>query len=283
MTQPGGKSPHLLCGRKVLVTGASGFIGFHLCKRLKELGATIHAVSRASRAGVLQGIHWWQGDVGDAETVRRLVEEVEPDTIFHLASHVYGAPNLEHVLPTFRANLQSTVNLLTAAVEAGCRRLVLTGSLAEPVYEQGERFPSSPYAAAKWASSGYGRMFHALYGLPVVMARVFMVYGPAQRDLSKLIPHVTVSLLRGKSPEIASGSRMVDWIYVDDVVAGLVSLATVSGVEGSMLDIGSGELVEIREVVERLEGIIGGGSRARFGVLKDRPFEPVRTANVGDT
>jgi nucleoside-diphosphate-sugar epimerase len=215
--------------------------------------------------------------------VRRLFKEIEPDTVFHLASHVYGAPNLEHVLPAFRANLQSTVNLLAVGAETGCRRMVLTGSLAEPVYEQGEIFPSSPYAAAKWASSAYGRMFHALYGLPVVITRVFMVYGPAQRDLSKLIPYVTLSLLQGKAPKISSGSRMVDWIYVDDLIDGFLSVATAAGIEGSTIDIGSGALVAIREIVERLEKIVNVGMRASFGALQDRPLEPVRIANVADT
>ena len=267
----------------MLITGASGFIGSHLCERLTQLGADIHGISRTPRAAESEGIRWWQGDVGEIEVVRRLFKEIRPDTVFHLASHVYGAPNLEHVLPTFRANLQSTVSLLTAGAETGCRRMVLTGSLAEPVYDQGERFPSSPYAAAKWASSAYGRMFHALYGLPVVLTRVFMVYGPAQRDVSKLIPYVTLSLLQEKAPKISSGSRMVDWIYVDDVVEGFLSAAAAPGIEGSTLDIGSGRLVAIREIVERLQKIVDAGPPASFGALQDRPLEPVRIANVSDS
>jgi UDP-glucose 4-epimerase len=266
----------------VLVTGASGFIGSHLCDRLKQIGATVHGISRTSRAPIAEEIHWWQGNLGDIEAMRRLFKEIRPDTVYHLASHVYGAPNLEHVLPAFHANLHSTVNLLTVAAETGCRRMVLTGSLAEPVYEQGEKFPSSPYAAAKWASSAYGRMFHALYKLPVVMTRVFMVYGPAQRDLTKLIPYVTLSLLKGKAPKISSGSRMVDWIYVDDVINGFLSVAAASGIEGGTIDIGSGNLVSIREIVERLQNIVNAGSLATFGALQDRPLEPVRIANVAE-
>ena len=173
--------------------------------------------------------------------MRSLFRNIRPDIIFHLASHVKGAPNLEHVLPTFHSNLQSTVNLLTLAAEKGCRRMVLTGSLAEPEPENGELFPSAPYAAAKWASSGYARMFHALYQLPVVIARVFMVYGPAQQDLTKLIPYVTLSLLRGETPKITSGGRLVDWIYVSDVVDGFVALGQAPGIDGATLDLGFGE------------------------------------------
>jgi UDP-glucose 4-epimerase len=277
------KSAHILRGRDVLITGASGFIGLHLRRRLQALGARVHGVSRNTQTDVSEGVRWWQADLVDIEAVRRLFKEIGPDTVFHLASHVYGAPNLEHVLPTFRGNLVSTVNLLVAAAETGCRRIVLTGSLAEPVHEQGETFPSAPYAASKWASSAYGRMFHALYQVPVVLTRVFMVYGPAQHDVSKLVPYVTLSLLQGQAPKISSGSRMVDWIFVDDVVEGFLATAGAPGIEGATIDIGSGKLVSIREIVESLEQNVSLSKRASFGALQDRPLEPVRIANVAET
>ena len=221
-----------ISGTKVLITGASGFIGSHLCRRLLELGAEVHGISRNRQAPGNGPILWRQVDVSDSGAVRSLVRDVRPDIVFHLASHVMGSPALEHVLPTFHANLKSTVNLLTAVAETGCRRMVFTGSLAEPDVENGEKFPTAPYAAAKWASSGYARMFHALYGVPIVLARVFMVYGPDQKDISKLVPYVTLSLLRGETPKVTSGARLVDWIYVRDVVEGFIALVTTPGIEG---------------------------------------------------
>jgi UDP-glucose 4-epimerase len=270
-------------GQRVLVTGASGFIGAHLCQRLIECGATVHGISRHPQRTHNMQMAWNTGDVTSIKTVRELFRVVKPDTVYHLASHVMGAPNLEHVLPTFHANLESTVNILTAAAEAGCRRLILTGSLAEPDIRNGELFPSAPYAAAKWASSGYGRMFHALYGVPVVIARVFMVYGPAQRDLSKLIPYTVLSLLQGKAPKISSGKRMVDWINVHDVVDGYIALAEVAGVEGSTVEIGSGELVSIREIVALAADLVDVGIAPCFGELPDRPLEPIRKADILQT
>ena len=272
-----------IAGQKVLVTGASGFIGAHLCRRLVSAGAEVHALSRRSRSGDKSTLTWWEGDVADIGMVRTCFRKIQPETIYHLASHVMGAPNLEHVLPTFQANLQSSVNLLIAAAENGCRRLVMTGSLAEPEPAKGEIFPVAPYAAAKWASSGYARMFHALYGVPAVIARVFMVYGPAQIDLSKLIPYVILSLLQGKSPAISSGGRLVDWIYVDDVVEAYVALADAPGIEGRTVDIGSGKLVSIQEIVGQVAYLVGGGIKPAFGALPDRPMEPVRIANVAQT
>ena len=156
-----------LDGQRILVTGANGFIGSHLCHRLCQEGAEVHAVYRSQRPADFGDQRWWQADLADLEQVKKIVGEVRPEVIFHLASHVKGAPGLEHVLPTFQSNLQSTVNLLIVAAETNCRRVILTGSLAEPEVDNGETFPSAPYAAAKWASSGYARMFHALYKLPV--------------------------------------------------------------------------------------------------------------------
>ncbi len=272
-----------LKGQRILVTGASGFIGSHLCLRLCQEGAEVHAVYRSRRPAEVDSQHRWQADLADLAEVRKIVGETQPEVVFHLASHVKGAPDLEHVLPTFQGNLQSTVNLLTVAAESNCRRVVLTGSLAEPEVENGEIFPSSPYAAAKWAGSGYARMFHALYNLPVVVARVFMVYGPGQSDLTKLIPYVTLSLLQGKTPKISSGQRLVDWIYVSDLVNGFLALAQASDVDGATLDLGSGLLVSIREIVQQLILSIGAKVNVEFGALPDRPLEPTRVAKTAET
>jgi len=89
---------------------------------------------------------------------------------------------------------------ISGSEPASIERIVLTASLTEPLAVEGAQTPHSPYAAAKWAASGYGRMFHELYGTPVVMLRPFMTYGPGQAP-SKLIPAVTLSLLRGERPK----------------------------------------------------------------------------------
>jgi UDP-glucose 4-epimerase len=270
-------------GHRILVTGANGFIGSHLCDRLCQKGAEVHAVCRTEYPMERGLLHWYKADLADLSAARKVVRLAQPEVIFHLASHVKGAPDIEHILPTFQSNLQSTVNLLSIAAESGCRRIVLTGSLAEPEAENGETFPSAPYAAAKWASTGYGRMFHALYKLPVIIARVFMVYGPGQKDLTKLIPYVTLSLLRGEIPKITSGNRLVDWIYVSDVVDGFLALADTPGSDGATIDLGSGTLVSIREIVHELAVLIHGEARAEFGALPDRPMEPTRLARTSET
>ncbi len=267
-------------GQKILITGAHGFIGSHLSRRLHRDGAEVHALSRTTQASDGTGLYWWQVDLAETEAVRELVRTIKPEIIFHLASHNVGARDLDLVLPTFRSNLMSTVNLFTAISEIGCRRVVLAGSMEEPEPGDTQAIPGSPYAAAKWASSAYARMFHALYQLPVVLLRIFMVYGPAEWHLRKIVPYVILSLLRGEVPHLSSGERQVDWVYVEDVVEGLLAAARAPGVEGRTIDVGSGELVSIRTLVEHLVRLINPQLQPLFGALLDRPLEQMRVANT---
>ena len=125
-------------------------------------------------------------------------------------------------------------------------------------------------------------MFHHLYQTPVVLVRPFMTYGPKQ-PLHKIIPSVTLSLLQGEAPKLASGVREVDWIYVDDVIDGMLAAARVPGVEGYTFDLGSGSLVSIRALVEQLTQIVNPQIEPLFGALPDRPVEKVRVANTAYT
>jgi UDP-glucose 4-epimerase len=269
-----------ISGSSVLVTGASGFIGAHLCQRLIGCHARVHAVSRKMQRSNSQSLRWWHADLRDMSAVRQIFEIIQPQIVFHLASYVVGARDLAVVLPTFYDNLASTVHLLTAATEARCRRIILASSSEEPYCSDDATFPCSPYAAAKWASSIYGRMFHKLFQTSVVMPRIFMTYGPDQKDTQKLVPFVICQLLRGEAPKLSSGRRQADWIYIDDVVEGLLRAAVIPGVEGCTFDLGSGTLVSVTKIVEQIVEIVGTSVQPSFGALADRPFEQERPANI---
>jgi nucleoside-diphosphate-sugar epimerase len=266
-------------GKKVLVTGASGFLGSHLCDRLCRNGAEVHAISRTERKSDNDLLHWWQANMEDMAAVQNLFQTIKPDIVYHLSGLITGAAELELVLPIFRSLVVSTVNILTAATQVECDRVVTIGSLEEPEPKKGETAPISPYSAAKCASSSYSRMFHHLYQTPVVIVRPFMTYGPRQ-PVHKIIPSVTLSLLKGKSPKLASGVRQVDWIYVDDVIDGMLAAARVPGVEGCTFDLGSGNLVSIRALVEQITQIVNPQIEPLFYALPDRPVEKVRAANT---
>jgi len=269
-------------GTRALVTGASGFIGSHLSRRLVSLGAEVHAVSRRAPAeGTATGEHWHVADLRDGEATAELVRAARPDVIFHLASEVTGVRDVKLVLPMMHANLLSAVHLMTAAADSPPTRVVLAGSIEEP--RRADPTPPSPYAVAKWAATSYARLFHALWGVQVTVLRVAMVYGPGQQDTTKLVPYATLSLLRGHAPRVSSGTRLVDWVYVDDVVDAFVTAGTAAAAAragGQAVDVGSGVAVSIRDVVEQLTTIVGTPLRPRYGAIPDRPLDSARIADL---
>ena len=265
---------------EVLVTGASGFIGRALVRRLAAAGRAPVCTARHEVAGLGEGVRWVTGDLTDPGFVARLVVEARPSVVYHLASTVTGSRALDAVAPTQDGILVASVNVLRAVTEVGCDRLVLIGSGDEP---EGDEAPCSPYAAAKWAVGGYARMFGSLYGTPVTTARTFMVYGPDQPDRAKVVPYTITSLLRGESPRLTSGQRSVDWVYVDDVVDALVTLVRSPAAVGRALDVGSGRHHTVRQVVEKIAAIVGGDAVPAFGDVPDRAAESERVADIAET
>jgi nucleoside-diphosphate-sugar epimerase len=243
---------------------------------LAEADAIVHGVSRRATPFGPFVRQWHQANLADPAAVDALLAAARPDYLLHLAGHVMGSRDLAHVGPAFDNNLHATVNLLRAVTGTACRRIVMTGSLEEPA--TADEAPSSPYAASKAAASLYAKMFYRLYGTPVTMTRVFMVYGPGQSDTRKLVPYVTLSLLGGRPPALSSGVRPVDWVHVADVAAALIGCCVTPGLEGQTVDIGTGRLTTVRRVAEQIGRLIGGRGPV-FGSVEDRPLEQVRVAD----
>jgi len=269
-----------VANRKFLVTGASGFIGRAVCGRLLDKGAEVCGTSR--RDVDLESDRWTYAsvDLTLADDVDELLASTKPDFVIHLASCVTGKREIDWVRETLAGNLVTAVNILVAAQNAGVEKTVLAGSLEEPGANDATPNAASPYAASKWCASAYARMMHQLYSTNSVVARIFMVYGPGQQDLMKLVPYVCLSAARGEAPELMSGGREVDWIYIDDVVDGLIRLAMTGPNDGSYVDIGSGDLITTGDVAEKICSLAGTGVTPVLGALPDRPMEQIRKANI---
>ena len=265
--------------QRVLVTGATGFIGWHLCEALVALGAEVHGLSRAACAQKLvHGCKPWAVDLTDIEAVRAAVAKIQPQFIYHLAGMVTARQDLNLVLPMLQNNLIGTVHLLLAVAEIGCERTVVVGSSEELAAGAPNHTPTSPYAAAKAAASMYVRMFHKVYSLPVVVVRPFMTYGPGQEP-TKLIPYTILRLLRGENPHLSSGRRVCDFVYVLDVVRGLLKASVQPRLEGETLDLGTGEGTSVRDVVQLLVELSGSAVRPAFGAVPDRIGEQPQGAD----
>lgn len=255
----------LLRGKRVLVTGASGFLGSHQARALQGV-ADVHAVSRR------------QADLADRDATFALLGEIRPDCVIHLAGFAEGKQGIENLYPSVTGDLLTTVHMLEACHAAGCKRLVITGSLEEP---GGDAPAASPYAVSKQAGAQYAELCHRLYGMPVVTARIFMTYGPGQ-SRTKLIPQIVETLGRGEPFELRSASRPVDWIYVDDVIEALALCAARPGIEGRTVDIGSGSLTSIGELAKQIAVEMGREHLLRLGSA-DRRDERVARADIEET
>jgi nucleoside-diphosphate-sugar epimerase len=210
------------------------------------------------------------------------MRECRPQVVFHLASIVAGARKLELVLPMLHSNLTGFVNVAIAAAELKCERIVGLGSLQEPDQSL-PAVPSSPYAAAKFAASCYGRMLAEVFGLPIVIGRLFMTYGPAQLDLTKVVPYVLTELLAGRKPALSSGTHPYDWVYVDDVCEALLAIASSEGVAGRTIDIGTGALTTVVDVARGLAQRLDALDSLQIGILPDRVGDPTRVADIATT
>lgn len=260
--------------RRALITGASGHLGGALAHRLLADGVRVFGTTRVRRGD--DAVEFLVGDIADYRFTSECLAVAQPDTVFHMAGEVTGSRSVSAVLPTYHSLLTSTVNLMVAAQEHGSPAMVLAGSLEDSL---GAATPASPYAAAKETARLYAAMFHKLYGARTVTARIFMVYGPGPQNDNRFIPYVVRSLQQDTAMSLSSGRRPVDWVYIDDVVEGLVALASSPGAFGRTVDLGTGRPHTVRHVGERIRDLIGSTTELPWGTLEDRPYERVAVAD----
>ena len=259
-------SPHTPA-RRYLVTGGRGFIGRHLLARLVAQGAEVHATTRSATPPADPHVRWWRVDLADAVATEELVTRLRPDVVVHLAARADGTRRLDAVVPILTDTLLSPVSVLAAAARLPECKVVLAGSV-----EDGGHQPDvhSPYAASKAAAATYATLFHGLWQLDVTVLRLAMVYGPDDPNAHRLIPSVVAAFADGRRPAVSSGTRRIDWVYVEDVVDAF--LAAADG-EPGVFDIGSGTLVSIRATVRLVAAAMGTAIAPAFGVVGDRPLE----------
>lgn len=263
-------------GKTILITGAGGFLGRHLTYRTAAAGCAVHCVARARPSGAGGNIRFHSVDLRDAGETCALFRAVKPDVVFHFASASGGSKDLDNVLPHLQNDIDTTVNCLVAAQKAGTGRIIIPGSTDEPALGS-STIPDSPYAMAKTTCVNFGKMFHNLYGTPVVICRIFMAYGPGQKS-RKVLHYIIRSMLAQEPPQLSSGARMVDWVYIDDTIDALMLSGLASGVEGKTLEIGSGELVSINEIARKVQRLIPNSPPAEAGA---EPFYgSVRAADL---
>ncbi len=274
-------------GKRVLVTGATGFIGQRLVQWLVEAGARVCAGvapdEKPERVAGLPGqAQRLIFDIRDAGAVQAAASEAAPQVVFHLAAAGVTDPGIEP-LAALAVNTGGTLHLLEALRGRNVRCVVLVGTSYEYGAREGAEGldPFNAYAASKVAAWAFGRMYWRAHGLPVVTARPFQVYGPGQ-PVHMLVPAAIRAALAGEDFPMTPGEQRRDFIYVEDVVEALLASTTAPGIGGESIDLGTGQTCLVRQAVERIWEMTEAQGRILVGALSYRPGEVMHLAADAD-
>jgi UDP-glucose 4-epimerase len=264
-------------GRRALVTGGCGFIGSHLVEQLVARGAAVWVLDNLQAGtplnldSVRNQIDLVIGDVRDPGCVKRIVEISRPDYVFHLAANASVPGSVEDPAYDFETNSAGTFALFEALRGYGhSEKIVLASSGAVygqpqifPIVEEQLSDPISPYGASKVCAETVARMFQRVYGLPVVIARIFNTYGP------RMARFVVLDFLRKlrRDPNVlevlGNGQQMRDFTFVTDTVQGLLLLAE-CGLAAEPYNLSSGCSVSVTEVAHMLIAALGLAGQTRI-------------------
>ena len=251
-----------------LVTGGAGFIGSHLTTRLVSLGIAVRVFDslsngkRENLTAVGDQVELIVGDLRDRDAIRHAMTGVE--VVYHHAAEPSVSRSIEDPRTTFDVNVQGTLNLLLAARDAGCRRVVFASSSAvygnTPETPKSERMlpaPLSPYAISKLTGEYLCAVFTQVYGLETVALRYFNVFGPRQDPASAyaaVIPRLVDALLAGRRPTIyGDGEQSRDFVYIDNVVEANLLAAAAPQASGQVFNIATGHAVTLNELLAELQ------------------------------
>jgi nucleoside-diphosphate-sugar epimerase len=266
-----------------LVTGGAGFIGSHIVEELVRRGEQVRVADNLitghrKNLAHLSGIDFLEGDLADLAIARRAVQGV--DYVLHQAAIPSVPRSVEDPITSNRANIDSTLNVLVAARDAGVKRVVYAGSSSAygntptlPKHEGMPTNPLSPYALQKLVGEQYMQMFTALYGLETVTIRYFNVFGPRQDPSSPYSGVISVfakALLENKAPTIyGDGEQTRDFTYVANVVDGVLRAVTAPDAAGQVVNVATGSSISLNGLFASMREMLGSRVDVEYGPLRN--------------
>jgi CDP-glucose 4,6-dehydratase len=258
-------------GKNVLITGITGFVGSNLAHRLVELGANVTGIVRSLNMhldDLPEECNFFFGDICEYDFVRQVISANEIEVVFHLAAYAIVRISARDPMTTYDINVMGTVALLEACRTVGrCTKIIVASS--DKAYGDHDRlpydetFPLQPkntYDVSKACMDLISQSYGHNYGMPIVVTRCSNVYGPRDRNFSRIIPNTICRLLDGKKPMLYSDVENMEreFIYVDDVVDAYVALASDSFRPGSVYNIGLDDPIKIRTLVKTISLLVSG-------------------------
>lgn len=269
--------------KRAVVTGGTGFVGANLTRRLLGQGHSVYLLVRPGYAhwrldGIASRVHLCEVDLWDEPNVGRIVGQIRPEWVFHLATH--GAyPFQSDIRQMMATNIVGTINLVQACVRSGFEAFVNTGSSSEygfcrsPASESTLLEPNSYYAVTKAAASLFCRYTAQSQGVHMPTLRLYSVFGPFEEP-SRLVPTLIVKGLRKQLPKLASPGVARDFVYVDDVSEAYISAATSPGQEpGAIYNVGTGVQTSLADAVEAARRLLAIAEEPEWDTMANRLWD----------
>lgn len=266
---------------RILVTGDSGLIGSHLASRLVKEGHEVYGASRTKR-NWNDSVKRFLVDLTDTEQARKMIEEVKPEVIYHLAANAAEGKGQFSPIDMTQRNLVILANVVTPAINSGLKRIVYTSSIASygaitpPFREDDQQKPQDIYGINKMAGEMYLKVLSSVHGFEYVIVRPHNVYGPNQNMSDPYRNVVTLfmnKLLKGENYSLYGGGKMKRcFSYIDDVID-VIYKCGFSDVAGQVFNVGADKVYSIKELSDLIQDVTG--IYIEPTILPDRPQEVI--------